>query len=196
MRAVNLLPEDAQPRKLSAPPLAPTLGVAAAVVAVGVVGVVAHSQSGTVSDRQAQLASLRLQLSQASAAAGKQSDAAAVALLSSHDQRIAALNAALTGRVAYDRVLRQLSLVLPDDVWLDTLDMGSTTADATAADATTGNTTLTGYTYTTDGLARLLQRLAVVPAFKDVSLTSAEIQHRGTKDVFHFTITANVGAAS
>jgi len=197
MRAVNLLPEDAQPRKLAAPPLAPTLGVAAAVVAVGVVGVVALGQSGVVSDRQAELASLQGQLDHVTATSGSAADSRAVSLLSTHDQRIAAVNGALGSRVAYDKGLRQLALVLPDDVWLDSLHLAApvaagaatTPSDGTAA---IGATTIGGYTYTAAGLARLLQRLSVVPTLTDVSLTSAEVQHRGSKDVFQFSISANV----
>lgn len=203
MRAVNLLPEDAQPRKLAVPPLAPTLGVAAAVVAVGAVAVVGHSQSGVVADRQAQLTSLQGQLTHVTATNGSPADAEAVSLLSTHDQRIAAVNGALKDRVAYDKVLRQLALVLPDDVWLDSLHLAVSATGAAAAaapadgTAAPGATTIGGYTYTAAGLARLLQRLSVVPTLKDVTLASAQVQHRGSKDVFQFSITANVvGGAS
>jgi Tfp pilus assembly protein PilN len=198
MRAVNLLPEDLQQSRMSGPPLAPAIGVAASVLAVGIVGVAAHHQSGAVADRQAHLDALQLQLAHVSAATGQSTDTAAVSLLSTHDQRVAAVNSVLAGRVAYDRVLRQLSLVLPEDVWLDTLTLATgAPADPAAATAPTGGSTITGYTYTATGLARLLQRLDVVPTLKDVSLTSAQIQHRGMKDVYQFTITANVvGAAS
>jgi Tfp pilus assembly protein PilN len=196
MRAVNLLPEDAQPRKVGLPPLAPTLGIAASVLALGVVVAAVHVESGTVSSRQQELDGVQQRLAQVAASAPK-SSGSAVSLLGTRGQRIAALNAALSGRVAYDRVLTQLALVLPDDVWLDSLLL-STAAPSTDGTATAASgVTITGYTYTAESLARLLQRLAVVPTLKDVGLTSATTQSRGSRDVFQFSITANLaGGAS
>ena len=40
------------------------------------------------------------------------------ALAAEKNDRITALSGALSSRVAWDRVLRQISLVLPEDVWL------------------------------------------------------------------------------
>jgi Tfp pilus assembly protein PilN len=197
MRAVNLLPEDAQPRKVGLPPLAPTIGVAASVLALGVVVAAVHVESGTVSSRQHELDAVQQRLAQVTAAAPK-SSGSAVSLLGTRGQRIAALNAALSGRVAYDRVLNQFALVLPDDVWLDSLLLSS--APAASTDTTTpapSGVTITGYTYTAESLARLLQRLSVVPTLKDVALTTATTQHRGSKDVLQFSLTANLaGGAS
>jgi Tfp pilus assembly protein PilN len=200
MRAVNLLPEGAQPRKLSAPPLLPTAGVAAAVLAASVVGVAVHGEARTVGNRQAQLEVLQQRLAQASVASGTP-DRNTVSLLSSHDQRLAALNSALLSRIAYDRILRQLALVLPDDVWLDSLSLGSGTTGAAATASTTTEAlpvTITGATYTTNSVAGLIQRLSVLPTLKDVGLESAKLQQRGGKDVYQFVITAGVvgGAGS
>jgi Tfp pilus assembly protein PilN len=194
MRAVNLLPEDAQQSRLAIPPLLPTVGVASVIVAASVVAVAAGIESGTVTKRQEQLNGLELRLAQASVTSGT-SNAAAVSLLSARDQRLAALNSALSTRVAYDRILRQLSLVLPDDVWLESLQLGTaTTTNPTVpvTPGTGGDTTITGYTYTTDGVARLLQRLSAVPTLQDVGLQSATLQQLGTKNVYQFTITATV----
>jgi Tfp pilus assembly protein PilN len=159
-----------------------------------------------VAARRTTLAALQKQLAALSVTSGT-ADTAALQLLSSHDQRLAALNSALSTRVAYDRVLRQLALVLPDDVWLDGLTFGgaaglSTTptaaAPATPGAAPTSDTQITGATYTTDGVARFLQRLSVLPTLENVALQSTTLQQRGGKDVYAFTITADVvkGAGS
>ena len=66
--------------------------------------------------------------------------------------RIGALSAALSGRVAWDRVLRQVSLVLPEDVWLSNLSAAA--PDTTQAAATGSGFTLTGATYSQNGVAR------------------------------------------
>lgn len=197
MRAVNLLPEDAQPRRLSAPPLAPTLGVAACVLAAGAVGVAAHVESGKVAHRQQQLDALKLRLAEVPAPE-QSSSGATVAFLTGRSQRIAALNGALGGRPDYDRVLRQLALVLPGDVWLDSLQLTQPSSTAAAAGGTTSTTpdvTIDGYTYSTDSVAGLLQRLSVVPTLKDVGLVSAKVELQGKKNVFHFTINANLVGA-
>jgi hypothetical protein len=58
---------------------------------------------------------------------------------------------------------------------------------------------INGYTMSPEGLARVIQRLGVVPTLSDVSLSSAEAMERGKKRVFQFTINANIatqGAAS
>ena len=128
---------------------------------------------------------------------GTTSNAAAVSFLSLRDQRVLALNSALSTRVAYDRVLRQLALVLPDDVWLETLQLGSATTTVPTTPVVTpgagGGDIHDHRLHLHDGrLARLLQRLSAVPTLKDVSLTSATLQLLGAKDVFQFTITATV----
>jgi Tfp pilus assembly protein PilN len=122
------------------------------------------------------------------------------------DQRIAALSAALQTRLAWDRILREISAVLPGDVWLSTFSAeGATPKPAPAA--TTGTTPppatpppaptagplrLAGYTYSQEGVARLLTRLAVVPALQDVELVSSTRTNIAGRDVFSFSITANV----
>jgi Tfp pilus assembly protein PilN len=108
--------------------------------------------------------------------------------------RISALSAALSGRLAWDRVLREVSLVLPDDVWLTTL---SAQAPAAAASPTAAaGFTISGRTYSQDGVARLLARLSIVPHLTGVQLqhSSVTISQTGRK-VVEFTINANVKAA-
>src|SRR5205814_5375160 len=46
-------------------------------------------------------------------------------LKAEHDTRVAALSAALSQRVAWDRILRQISSILPEDVWLTGIDAKS-----------------------------------------------------------------------
>ena len=108
--------------------------------------------------------------------------------------RIGALSAALSGRLAWDRVLREVSLVLPDDVWLSSLS-ATAPVGASASTAAAGFS-INGRTYSHDGVARLLARLAVVPHLSNVQLlhSSVAISQTG-RQVVEFSIVANVKGA-
>jgi Tfp pilus assembly protein PilN len=197
MRAVNLLPEDTKSRRLPKTAAAPVAGAAAALVAIGVVGALAHVESGAVASKQRRLDDLKLQLSQVQSppSAGNPN---AAALLASRSARITALNAALSGSISWDLVLRQLALALPADTWLDALQLSApglapaTPTEVPVPGATTSGVQITGYTTSADSLARVLQRLSVVPSLTDVKLTTSQTVPRGKKTVFQFTIGANI----
>ena len=59
--------------------------------------------------------------------------------------------------------------------------------------------TISGYTYSQDGVARLLSRLNVLPDLHNVQLQTSSLTKVGTQDIVQFTILADVappGAAS
>jgi Tfp pilus assembly protein PilN len=163
----------------------------------------AHVESGKVSDREARLNSLTQQLAGAQTPTGSASTAGAV-LLTSRDARLGALNSVLAGRVPWDVVLRQVAAVLPEDSWLDSLQMtapGATGADgapAVATGATPGATStgvsITGWTASAESLARVLQRLSVVPSLTDVKLATSQKLPIGTGTTMavQFTVNANI----
>ena len=112
-----------------------------------------------------------------------------------------ALNTALSRRVAWDRVFRELSLILPDDVWLTNVSAKAPVASSAAAPpaaaapgssvAATGFT-LDGYTYSHAGVARLLQRLSVIPDLVNVQLQQSTLTKSGNAMIVHFVIAADV----
>ena len=163
------------------------------------VGGLAHVESGKVADRQAQLEDLQRQLALVQAKPTPSASTAGAALLTSRDARIAALNSALTGRVPWEVVLRQLAAVLPEDTWFDSLSMNAPTATAatTAAAPVPGasGVTLSGFTTSPVTLARVLQRLNVVTSLSDVKLTTSQRAAVGKKDAYQFTITANIATS-
>ena len=119
------------------------------------------------------------------------------ALAAEKGARVGALSAALGGRVAWDRVLRQVSLVLPEDVWLTSLAASAAAApapDATQAAAAGSGFTLTGATYSQNGVARFLSRLAVIPDLANVRLQSSQSQLVNERELVQFTILADVRA--
>ena len=131
-------------------------------------------------------------------------DTAGAGLATQEQARLTALSSALAKRVAWDRVLRNLSLVLPDDVWLSALTASSPASPASAvvpvpaAGAPPTGFILTGYTYSQAGVARLLSRLEVLPDLTNVQLLSSQRTKLGSQTVVQFTLAANIrtGAAS
>ena len=114
--------------------------------------------------------------------------------------RVSALTTALSSRVSWDRVFREFSLILPDDVWLTSLSAKSQISPATNASSTGGSTqpsmfTIQGRTYSHDGVARLLSRLQVVPDLTNVQLISSTRSKVGNQPVVEFTIAADIASA-
>jgi len=106
---------------------------------------------------------------------------------------IGALSAALSGRLAWDRVLREVSLVLPDDVWLTSL---SATAPSTASGTSSAGFSINGRTYSHDGVARLLARLSVVPHLSNIQLQHSTIAVSDSgRQLVEFSLNATVKAA-
>jgi Tfp pilus assembly protein PilN len=102
--------------------------------------------------------------------------------------RVSALSSALGSRLAWDRVLREFALVLPDDVWLTSMSAQAPTAGGAAS-----GFTISGRTYSQDGVARLLARLSLVPHLTNVTLqhSTAATSETG-RNIVEFTINATV----
>ena len=197
MRAVNLLPREEVKRSFAAKRgVAFGGGAGAALVTVALASMM-MSASGAANSKQEELDALRAQVAAVPPATAKDTSSED-ALAVEKGARVGALSAALAGRVAWDRVLRQVSLVLPEDVWLTNLT--ATAPDASQVTAAPGTGfTLTGATYSQNAVARFLSRLAVVPDLANVRLQSSQSEILGTRELVQFTILADVpppGAAA
>jgi Tfp pilus assembly protein PilN len=193
MRAVNLLPRD-EKRQRTQPGAVLLTAVLGGVLVTAVLAGLFLMSSSTVSDRQANVDALRAELAAIPPAPQPTTDTSG--LESEKSERITVLGKALSTRVAWDRIMRELSLVLPEDIWLESLT-------ASAADPnfvpTPGNTTppagtftISGYSYSHDGVARLLARLAVVPQLERPSLGSSTLEKSTGRSVVKFTISAGL----
>ncbi len=195
MRAVNLLPRDDSSKRKNAhlPALIAAPGV---VFVVGVLMLMSMSASSSVSSKQNELRVLQDELGAVPPPAPANN--AGAQLADQKKQRIVALSTALSRRVDWDRVMRELSLVLPEDVWLQSLTakspVGATSAagSAPAPNGTPRGLTISGYTYSQDGVARLLSRLQVVPDLKNVQLQQSALAPIGRQTVVEFTIAADL----
>jgi Tfp pilus assembly protein PilN len=203
MRAVNLLPKDAgrqrPAKKRELPKHFPLIvgGMLGALV-VAFLGTQTMSASGAIGDRQAELAQIEAMIA-STPPPPPGPPATDTELANQRTQRAAALASALSRRVAWDRVLRRFSLVLPDDVWLTSLSLTSPTPATSPAGTppTTGNGfAMNGFTYSHDAVARLLSRLAVVPDLTNVQLQSSTRTKLKGRDVVSFAITAGIRTGS
>jgi len=200
MRAVNLLPRQQVQQTRERPNalvLLAAIGGGAVLLAL-VAGTLVANRSV---DREKQaLASARAVLAvtpdhQLSA----QTQSFRQQVLTQREQRSLALASALGKRVSWDRVLRRFALVLPDDVWLNSVTGNvpldpepATAATSTALPTAATELTIQGYTYSQASVARLLERLSVVPDFTDVQLTSSQSTTVANQKVINFTIVANI----
>lgn len=219
MRAVNLLPRDEQRTRLEGKrtPLLVAAGGISAVTAAAVV--LGFSASGAADDRRAELQSVEAAIARLPRA--PKAVVSQGALTRERSDRIAALSAALSTRISFDRLLRQIALVLPEDAWLT----GLTATSAASPAPTTGNSggsippppastapeavTIQGATYSHASVVRVLSRLSVVPTLENVRLTaSALVEQQASesqtpgeqpaapkktgKKVVSFTITASL----
>jgi Tfp pilus assembly protein PilN len=195
MRAVNLLPRDEQRARLDdkrLPLFVGAGGIAAITILFVLLGL---SASSSADDKRAKL--IGVQIAIAKLPQGTGTGPATGLISQERTDRVTALAAALTTQVSFDRLMRQISRVLPEDVWLTKLSAAtpsgltgtpatpatsatttSTTPTTTAAApvATVTNTvTIEGTTRTQEGVARFLSRLAVVPTLGNVRLTSTNL---------------------
>jgi Tfp pilus assembly protein PilN len=187
VRAVNLLPkDDRRQRGAEARRNNPVLigGVAGAVLVTAILCAWFLTASAGVADNQKRRDAAAAELS-ATPVPPPTSPQSSV-LEQEKAARVTALSSALGSRLAWDRLLREFALVLPDDVWL-------TSMQAPTAGASASGFAVNGRTYSQDGVARLLARLALVPHLTNVTLqhSSAATSETGRK-VVEFTINATV----
>lgn len=211
MRAVNLLPRDLEiGSKRSAKPVVAALVALVALTALaGVLGMQASAQA------DGQRADLALTEAAIARIPVPTPQPAAPDVSVERSNRIAALQSALSTRVPVDKLLGDLSFVVPDDVWLTGLTVSipdrvsGQAAPATAGEAPSSTVTIEGATYSQPAIARFLARLNALSSLGDVQLTeSARVEPQTTessaqpksskkqkkpKVVVTFTVTAGIG---
>jgi Tfp pilus assembly protein PilN len=208
MRAVNLLPTDvvdAKTREINAPLLT---GVIGAVVVTFVLAAGFLHESAKVAHNRTELDAARSELALIPAPAPI--DSVSSTLAGEQTQRVGALQSALNGRMAWDRVLREISLVLPNDVWLSGLALQAPAAvavtpvtgevaatpatPATPTTPTATGLTMNGSAFSHQGVARLLSRLALIPDLENITLNHSTRANPGKRGPVEFALTAGIRA--
>jgi Tfp pilus assembly protein PilN len=205
VRAVNLLPRDNRAKRTRAESAPIVVGLGLLVVVSIALSVMFLGASSSVTDKRNALGQAKASLA-VLPPLPKAQTAVEAGLAGEQKARVAAVTSALSRRVAWDRVLREFATVLPDDVWLTSISAKAPASPASAAPpaavapatAPTGFT-INGYTYSQDGVARLLSRLDVLPDLHNVQLQTSSLAKVGRQEVVQFVILADVsppGAAS
>jgi Tfp pilus assembly protein PilN len=194
VRALNLLPREEV--KVRTPrPVLRYAGVALlAVLVLGGLGFFYMNERSKIDDRQSAVEDLEAQIA-AVQALEQTSPQEGVALAGEALTRASALSTALDGRVVWDRLLRDLSLTLPDDVWFSTVVSTVVAAPApseevAAAVPAAQLVTITGYARTQAGLAQLIARLGVLPELGSLQLQSGNVVELGGEEVVEFSVSA------
>jgi Tfp pilus assembly protein PilN len=194
MRAVNLLPRDDSKGQRRQPGAVLLTAVLGGVLVTALLAGLFLTSSSAVSDRQSELDTARAEL--AAIPPPPEAPVDSTGLETEKSARVTLLGKALAARVAWDRVLREISLVLPDDVWLDSLAANAADPNFVPqpgkTEAPPGAFTITGFSYSHDGVARLLSRLSVIPSLDRPSLGSSVVDTTKARNVVKFTITASV----
>jgi Tfp pilus assembly protein PilN len=197
MRAVNLLPRDSRAsRSVTAQNLPAVVGGGLGFLVVAALAAGYLSASSKVGAAQQELTAAQAQLAATPVppAPKAQVNSTPTDALSQQAPRLQAVSSALSQRIAWDRVLREFSFVLPTDVWLQSVAM-SAPAGGTSGTAGTSASgfSVTGTTSSYESVARLLSRMYLVPDLEQVTLS----QVSGSDKLISFSISAAVksGAA-
>jgi len=174
MRAINLLPRDLEAERKKAPiPL--IVGCASMVLVAAVIAMMYVSASEQVGSARSALRTAQA----AYAAVPAPHAASAVDSQLPHEEqtRVSAVATALGQRIDWDRILREVSEVVPSDVWLVSMNAQSPTLVTPITPGTVGTqpsgVVLTGCTYSEAGVARFLSRLDLVPDLASMTLGSS-----------------------
>jgi Tfp pilus assembly protein PilN len=188
MRAVNLLPRDAKRASGAGQNVPALVAACAGVLVVALLSGMYLLENSKVASAQRGLDAAKTELAATPLPpAAPKTLPLPPAVAAEQQPLLAAVSNALSLRIAWDRILREFSLVLPTDVWLSSLTL---TTPPPGPLSTTG-VSLVGTTYSYDSVARLLSRLSLVPDLGGVTLASTARTGR----LIQFTVNAGVKGA-
>jgi Tfp pilus assembly protein PilN len=178
MRAVNLMPRDERRERLDMGRLPLFAAVGGVVAVTAAAFFLASSASSSADETKAELQAVEAAIEQLPK--DPDSDVSVGTLVQERSNRVAALAAALSSRTAFDRVLRDISLVFPENAWLTQLEASAPQVAAPGVAVPPGtegtsNVAIKGATFSHETVATVLARLSVVPSLTNVRLTSAAL---------------------
>ena len=187
MRAVNLIPTDARRGGAAPARSGGAVYVLLGVLAIAVVALASYVLTqNSISDRQAQLAKVKRDADTAQATATALAPYRQFAQLSR--TRVETVRSLASSRFDWERAMRDLALVMPDNVWLTSftgtvapgINFGGAGATGSSDTGTLRSSQqvpaveLVGCTENQAEVARVMARLRLVQGVTQVSLASSE----------------------
>lgn len=191
---VNLLPPEIEERKKLKQI---QVGLGAAVAAsVGVVGLLLLSASSSVSSAQSDLDAATARNGQLKAEAATYANVTQVYAQAAAAQAL--LTQAMGEEVRYSRFMNDLSLTVPDNVWVKGLSFtqAATPAAVGSAEPGIGTVTFTGVGFSHDDVAVWLESLANQKGYTNPDFTSSTAALLGKRPVVNFTSTVQMTSAA
>ncbi|MGI9540055.1 MAG: PilN domain-containing protein [Miltoncostaeaceae bacterium] len=190
MKAVNLLPPDQRTdRRFGGPKPLFAAGAIALVVSLGLWG---YSAKQSASAAESDLAATQATAQQLETRLG--AFRAAEQRLARQRLREGAVVALASGRVNWERIVRDMATVLPPQVWLTGLTAEAPAAEAAGAEPPVGvevipkGVHVEGYAYRQDQVAQLMARITTVSGLGDPRLASSEQEQLGNRTVVKFVL--------
>jgi Tfp pilus assembly protein PilN len=209
VKPVNLIPQDQRRRTPSesggkSAPIA--IGVLAVLLAM-VVGYVLTSN--TITERKDKTAAASAEADRLEAQAGQDSDYTGFAKIA--ETRTASVSDVATQRFDWERFMRELAHIMPDDSWLQSADASVTGDPTTSGSTVSGPTTtptasqpsanLIGCTPGQDDVADMMVRLGQLHRVDDVQLNEStagdkdqEVSLGNCGDMYTFNLTVKFTA--
>jgi len=201
MRAVNLLPKDAERARRTTPDPALLIGVAGLAIVLAALFSMYLSSSQKVQDRKNERAQSQQEyqlLTEHNPPPKVLPVQEKVASLES--EQISATSSALSYRIPWSNILGQIALVTPSGLKLTALT-ATTPVSANTQFASTGtNTTsagkldISGWTYSQESVFLFITRLKILPPLTGVTLNSSSINSGGSPVTYNFSISAQIRA--
>jgi len=186
MRPVNLIPPESRTdgRPLRSGPLV-YIVIGLLVAALGGVTALVLTEN-QISDRKDEVAQLRREDAVVSARA--QRLAAYTQFQTLREQEVSTVTALADSRFDWERVMRELSLVLPSDVWLTSFDASAASESSTGSSGSSLRSSiagpaleLSGCTVGHDGVAGFITALEDIDGVTRVGVESSDLSEAGSE---------------
>lgn len=197
MRRMNLIP--AEYRRRTKTDVGLLLVVAAAIIVVAVVGFSYVHQRGVLTDREAELQDIRNERQQVEEQLQSLAEYEALEVRTRELEGV--VQQVYSRRTLLSEILGDLSLLIPEDAWFQTLNMTAPDTPlpaeegAETANVQSGTLNVEGNTFSYEGVARFMVRLEQVPGLQEVVLSQTG-EPRGAvdpeEDVKGFSMSAGV----
>lgn len=191
---VNLLPPEIEERKKLKQI---QVGLGAAVLAsVAVVGVLVMAANSSLNSANEELATATTQNTQLKAEAATYANVTAVYAQAAAAQAL--LTQAMGEEVRYSRFMNDLSLTVPDNVWVKSVSFAQAAAPAPAGatEPGIGTVTFNGVGFSHDDVAVWLESLAGQKGYANPDFTNSTETLIGTRKTVTFTSTVQMTAAA